>query len=810
MARLFTTGFELREKTLEGGTSPEVKGTVTVETTTVHKIGGAGGGCSMKMNSASAAALHYPGMFLTGAKERWTYYRHYLYVDKAPGGAREIIRYSGPESAVICSFQLNAAGDLILLNGAGASTKTMSAAIGFAAWQRVELAIWTHASEAAKCKVKVRVNGTVLYESEAFTGKAIIPEGSRFGWIEPAEASASIYFDDIAVNDSTGATQTEWPGEGLVAHLLPASDKARTGFVAGGAPTTEKLFEALGSAPPLGVAQASSTHGSQIKDNTNNATDNYETNLQTYEAAGISGTVDLVQGVYMGGYSSTTSQTLAASIVSNPTIAEVTLASGTTAAATHPTGWKLLRSALVEAPSVTLGTAPVLRFRKGTATTNYSMYEYGALQVEWTPSTSKTVAVGQASETDTAQALTHPKRKAVGQSSEADLAQALTHRKTRAVGQPSEADLAQAMARSKVKAVGQVVETDLAQPVTRVKAKAVGQPSETDTAQAITHRRGVNVGQPTEADTAQAIASHTKAKAVGLVTEADLAQPAARRKTHEVGQASEVDLAQGLTRVKLGAVGQPAETDSAQALAHTRARAVGQPAEVDVAQAVAGRRTAIGQAQESDQAHTVVYGRTHTVGAASEVDEAQALSHGATTPVGQASEGDFAAPTAHAKRYTVAQALESDAGLPLVARHTRAVAQANEVDSAQPVLYLRRYTVGEAEEHSAAGAISALKQLGLGMAMELDQALPAFPHRMTEYPVAQAFEGNFALAVRLRTVVAGTAIAVVEGLGSAAAVAGIGAGAVALVGDAGTAQAREQDQGAATVSVVDQGGARAT
>lgn len=120
--------------------------------------------------------------------------------------------------------------------------------------------------------------------------------------------------------------------------------------------------------------------------------------------------------------------------------------------------------------------------------------------------TSQTIAVGQVTETDTAQAIAWaPKRRFVNQVTETDLAQPITRRKTAAVGQ--------------------VVETDLAQPIARLKTKLVSQASETDLAQAIV-RSGITVpvGQVIETDVAQPIAVNPIRRLVGQVTETDVAR----------------------------------------------------------------------------------------------------------------------------------------------------------------------------------------------------------------------------------------------------------------------------------------------
>jgi DNA-binding transcriptional regulator YdaS (Cro superfamily) len=180
----------------------------------------------------------------------------------------------------------------------------------------------------------------------------------------------------------------------------------------------------------------------------------------------------------------------------------------------------------------------------------------------------QTIAVGQVTETDLAQAIAWaPKRRLVNQVSETDLAQAMGRLKTRAVGQVSETDLAQAITWApKNRLVNQVTETDLAQAMGRLKSRTIGQVSETDLAQVVSPTAGEQVIQ------------------VGQVSETDLAQAMGRLKTRAVGQVSETDLARGIARLKAKTIGQISETDLAQPIAWApKKRLVGQVTETDIA-----------------------------------------------------------------------------------------------------------------------------------------------------------------------------------------------------------------------------------
>jgi hypothetical protein len=94
---------------------------------------------------------------------------------------------------------------------------------------------------------------------------------------------------------------------------------------------------------------------------------------------------------------------------------------------------------------------------------------------------------------------------AVGQATSTALAQAVTIKKVRAVGQAFETDAAQATAHSKARATGKAFESDLAQAVHPLTTNHVAQASETDSAFSITHRRTVHVQIAIETDSVPSI-----------------------------------------------------------------------------------------------------------------------------------------------------------------------------------------------------------------------------------------------------------------------------------------------------------------
>lgn len=148
------------------------------------------------------------------------------------------------------------------------------------------------------------------------------------------------------------------------------------------------------------------------------------------------------------------------------------------------------------------------------------------------PAGGQTIAVGQSSETDTAQALSRIKRAALAQIAETDAAQAITAAKRRAVGQATETDTAQPITQpgEQIVAVGQAAETEFAQAIAHYKRLGVLQPAESDSAQPISISKRRAVGQASEADTAQPIGRPgSQTISLGMATETDIALPISRR-----------------------------------------------------------------------------------------------------------------------------------------------------------------------------------------------------------------------------------------------------------------------------------------
>jgi hypothetical protein len=199
------------------------------------------------------------------------------------------------------------------------------------------------------------------------------------------------------------------------------------------------------------------------------------------------------------------------------------------------------------------------------------------------------VAIGQATETDTAQAVSKTKALTAGEASETDAVQPVTARKTLLMPQ--------------------VVETDMTQPMTVGGAQVItiGQATETDAAQSVTGSKTVAIGQASETSTAQ-VFSITKARAAAQAEEMDAAQATGRLKAAQIGQAAETDFAQPMTVVGhlIVAIGQASEADSAAAVVRLKTVVITAVAETDFASNVIPFKTkAVVAGEEIDLAQPV-------------------------------------------------------------------------------------------------------------------------------------------------------------------------------------------------------------
>lgn len=399
-----------------------------------------------------------------------------------------------------------------------------------------------------KCLIPAAGNATFALRIYDETGKTVYESGDKSqnlgntkitfweaGHISAGDTVVTIYVSHQALNDSTGESQNSWSGWATIVLLKARFDSARVGFTTGAGGTTE-LFKAVDNFPPVGVANGSKTAESQIYSANNNATDKYEAGVGPYSAPVAEGgggikevdTIKCVMGIARGSNSTTTSRNLKLWVGFNPFIAAVTKGTGTTAGATEPTGWVTITTGVVypTAGSITLSEHAWPLVEKGTASTNAMAYDMVGVYVEFVPGVlvTKVIAVGQAVETDSAQAASVRKRVALGQPTETDtVSGALARLKRQALGQPTETDtVSGALVRRHTRLVERALEADLARTLAAAKTLTLGRAFEVDAGQALSRRKTRLVAVTVETDAARAL-SVLRRLGLARAVEVDLA-----------------------------------------------------------------------------------------------------------------------------------------------------------------------------------------------------------------------------------------------------------------------------------------------
>ena len=307
----------------------------------------------------------------------------------APTGGIAIMLASDVGSGF--AVAINASGQLSLWNTYTNTQLGSAVQIQLNTWVRVEM--YAHyASTASAAEMQVDGVSGGLFTNENNPNSTTDTQNLRIGWGGNKPGANSVFYvDDIAVNSSAGADNNSWPGSGKVLLLLPTADSSvGTGWT-DGAGGTSGIYVAVDNIPPAGVADASRTATSQIRNATNNLSA-YAATMATYSSVGLiaTDTINAVAPFIVSG-SGTASATKTGSLtLSNPTLAKTSVGAfnfNTTAVATFGTGysWRFRYIAAANKPSVTLGTAPVLTITQDTANTNITEVCFVGVYVDYTP-----------------------------------------------------------------------------------------------------------------------------------------------------------------------------------------------------------------------------------------------------------------------------------------------------------------------------------------------------------------------------------------------------------------------------------------
>lgn len=404
MARILMSGAELNEHltlvpTNPDGSFQDSSNFITNQTGVVRS-----GSRAWKFTSVGSGSAGH-GFGITPGSGVTSFFRVFMRFENLPSATTGVVALgtslASSSGTGTVSCRLTSTGVFQLWNdGGGTQIGADSAAItaGDAIWHRLELAYRN--STASNGYAELMVDGVSVASTNTHVITALMTAANVGFNNGPWASGAIVYYDDIAINDSSGASQNSWPGDGKVVLHVPISDSAvGTGWtlgtgtaIAGGSGST-----AVKNTPPLGVADlAAGSDTKQIRNATSNANVNYDATLTTYTNAGIgaSDTINVLLPIVATGAPVVTSAKAGTvGVASNPTIANVSLgAAGTAgafwqgvAAGTYPTGWKWSSGTATYNPTVTKGNSPVARITQVTASTRIAMVCWLGMYADYTP-----------------------------------------------------------------------------------------------------------------------------------------------------------------------------------------------------------------------------------------------------------------------------------------------------------------------------------------------------------------------------------------------------------------------------------------
>lgn len=236
MARVWSTGFELGSPNT-GVEFDNVSASGSIVTSPVRS-----GTYAARANPSAATCQIRKDLF-TGDQASIGYARFYLRIATLPGVNTDVLRWVNAALSTVARVRLTPAGTLALLTGAGSAIGSASAALTAGVWYRVEIKNDATTSPGA---LEARLDGV------AFASGANNVQGSwtRLDLGVLTSTSADLYFDDVAVNDASGAFQNSWPGAGSIIHLRPSSAGDSTQWTIGGGTPAATNFGSVGEASP--------------------------------------------------------------------------------------------------------------------------------------------------------------------------------------------------------------------------------------------------------------------------------------------------------------------------------------------------------------------------------------------------------------------------------------------------------------------------------------------------------------------------------------------------------------------------------
>jgi len=211
VSRIWSSGFELNSLTA-GVEIDSTFGTVSISSTTFRS-----GAYALRANPTTATGGVIYRFSSSGLAI--SFYRFYLYITSAPDTTKQqiySIECNTGESFV--NISLNSDRTLSFYQSGADQIGSSSSALSLNTWYRIEISLDATTISATSCVARIDgtnfASGTIDYTGNPNPDTFLV---GAFG----SNRTSDLFFDDIAINNSTGSFQNSWPGAGEIIHLLP-------------------------------------------------------------------------------------------------------------------------------------------------------------------------------------------------------------------------------------------------------------------------------------------------------------------------------------------------------------------------------------------------------------------------------------------------------------------------------------------------------------------------------------------------------------------------------------------------------------
>lgn len=274
--RLWSSGAELNSTTADleiTGSS----GTISISSSTKRS-----GDYAYRANPTSNNGTFYK-TWANSAQSNKFWFRAYLRIATAPSTNTYITQIGSGASGKI-SVRLTTSSTLQLRNEEDdTNIGSASSALSTNTWYRIE--VYVDTTTLSSTDAELRLDGVSISFS---TTENLAAGIDRLTWGSSANGTTDLYFDDIAINDSTGRAVDNWPGEGRLVHMQPNADGSNTAWI--GDPSDTNDYDDVDEVTPNDDTDF-------IHSQTNNQLD--DNNLEAATSAGI-GANDAIKLVSLG------------------------------------------------------------------------------------------------------------------------------------------------------------------------------------------------------------------------------------------------------------------------------------------------------------------------------------------------------------------------------------------------------------------------------------------------------------------------------------------------------------------------------